>query len=60
MPVVYTEQWAHELCEVCCNVSFPHKDPGLGRYLEGKDIPLLTTLGESKEKILHFFLRVLL
>jgi len=42
--------------KVCCNVSFPYKSPGLGRYLS-KDILLLATgiLRESEEKILHFF-----
>ena len=41
-----------------CIVSFPYKYPSLGRYLVGKDIPLLTTLEELKEKILHYFVWV--
>ena len=35
--------------------NFPYKNPGLDRYLEGKDILLLTPLGELKEKISPFF-----
>jgi len=58
LSVACTEQWAHELCKVCCNASFPYKNPGLGRYLVGKGIPLLTTLQKLKEKFLHFFLWV--
>ena len=57
--VLYREV-ARELCKVCCNVYFPYKSPRLGEYLEGKDIQLLTTLGELEEKILHFFVWVLL
>jgi len=46
----------YELCKVCCNVSFPYKPWSWEvSYLVRKDIPLLTTLEESKEKILHFF-----
>jgi len=56
MSGVCTEPCAHELGMVGCNVSFPSKNTCLGRYLEGKDIPSLTTttLGELKGKIPHF------
>jgi len=45
-------------CERCVACIFPIQNPGLGRYLVGKDIPLLTTLEELQEKILHFFVWV--
>lgn len=54
---VHTALWAHELGKVYCNVSFPYKNTGLGRYFGGKDIPLLTALGEWKEKIPHPFVQ---
>jgi len=52
---VFIELWAHELGKLRCiatYISFPFKNPGLGRYytLRGKDIPLLTTLGERNER----------
>lgn len=40
---------------MCCNVSFSYKHLDLDKYLGGKDIPLLTTLGELKGKIPHTF-----
>lgn len=47
---VCRELWAYELGEACCNTSFSYKNSCPGGYLGGKDIPLLTTLGELKEK----------
>ena len=57
---VHTELWGQELGKICCNVSFRYKNPCLGRYLEGRNIPHLIALGEWKEKIPHFFMHVLL
>jgi len=45
---------------VCCDISPQCKNPRLGRRPEGEDIPPLTTLGELKEGVPHFFVWVLL
>jgi len=40
---------------MCSTVFFLYRNPGLGRYLEGKGIPPFTTRREWKGEIPHFF-----